>query len=520
MVFSIIQKQIIKRVAVCLAIGVSLSLPVPASATKHRISPNVPFESYVYSYIEKLDGLGYLSDMQTGTKPYSRFQIAKWIKQIEEAMARDPVVPVYARNMLHDLQLEFSHELETLNGNQAENSITLKEISFSAVYYDGNTLDNRANRSKFQPLNTNSNGYRLGKDGNAVLTGRIEGSFNNDLLISSTTRVSYDEINNTKFSLESGYMKTHINNVEIMAGKDPLWWGQGSRGTLSLTNNATPQTTIKLSSIEPKIMGGFLKFLGQSNTSFFYSILESNRSDVKYPSFVGTRKDFTPGKNFTFAVSRTSMVGGQGHMLHGDDYIKFLPGANAITDSSDKWNSIAGLDFRWRLPKFNGLQVYGEFYGEDQAKALGFLPTPSKMAEIVGVYIPRLSQSGNWDAQFEWGHTSKAWYGHWLYTDGYTYKGNLMADAMGNNADRYYAKLAHYADNGVHVSLNFERLVQTADSSIAREINSVWLSSKINLEKDMYLKTSAGIANVKNTDFKSGNNDKNYLFSATLVKSY
>ena len=515
----------VKRILIAFTIASSTSLPLAyceptAENTINRyvVSPNVSLNSYVYDYLEKLDGLGYLNAMPTGTKPYTRLQAATYIRQISINMDTSSA-PQYARQMLRELTKDFNQELSTLTQNTQASKISLKEISLGEYYYSGDVLPNKHTKSYYQPLHINDNGNQYANHANEVMSLRYEGNLNNDFALSFTPQIIYNDTG-TNYSTQSAYLKTHINNLSVQIGKESMWWGQGYRGSLLLTNNAAPQTSIKLANLEPMKFNGFLSFLGQTNTTFFYSVLESNRTDINYPSFTGIRADFTPTNNFTFAVAGTSMVGGQDHMLSSHDYLDFLTGTNADSSGSDNWNSIAGADFRWRLPKLNGLQIYGELYGEDQSHILEVIPFPSKTAELIGLYFPHLTSNGNWDLHLECARTSSSWYNHWTYTDGYTYKGNIMGDAMGNNAHRYYAKFTHFASNGTQFSVHLEHVSQQPDSSAPQNIDSIWLSTRRKIQNDMFLDASIGMSNIKNKNYESGNSAKNYLVSTNLTKQF
>jgi hypothetical protein len=142
------------------------------------------------------------------------------------------------------------------------------------------------------------------------------------------------------------------------------------------------------------------------------------------------------------------------------------------------------------------------------------------MAELAGVYIPRLSASGDWDAHLEWAHTQNTWYNHSLYKDGYTYKGNIMGDAIGNNAYRYYAKFTHFNSNGSQFALNLERVSQQFTSTSPQTIDSVWLSTRTKVAKDMFMDALFGIANIKNVDYTPGRTGRNYIMGVSLTKQY
>ncbi len=52
------------------------------------LSGNVPMGSYVYEYLDKLDGLGLLATMPAGARPYSRLQVAGWVLEMEQTLGK------------------------------------------------------------------------------------------------------------------------------------------------------------------------------------------------------------------------------------------------------------------------------------------------------------------------------------------------------------------------------------------------------------------------------------------------
>ena len=53
------------------------------------VTANVPLDSRYYRYIDKLEGMGYIKDMPTGTRPYSRLDMAKWIIEAQQNTCND-----------------------------------------------------------------------------------------------------------------------------------------------------------------------------------------------------------------------------------------------------------------------------------------------------------------------------------------------------------------------------------------------------------------------------------------------
>lgn len=495
--------------------------PSDRTGTSYHLSGNIPLDSYVYTYLDKLDGLGYLRQVQSGTKPYTRMQVATWVQQMEPTMLADKNLAPFSKAMLLELKKEFENELAVLNGSGKAAGFSLRQIKFSENYYHGDTLSQNRTKSTYQPLNTNNNGYRYASGANETLSFQLEGELSPRLFFSITPRIDYNSTDNESSSLESGYIKTNIRNLSIQVGKDANSWGQGARSHLMYSNNAEPFTSIKLSNIKPQRPGGFLKFLGEQNTSLTYAVMEENRTDVPYPSFVAFRTDFKPTNDFTFALSFASMMGGKGHSLSGREYYEWILGRNNGNWSAskiDKWNTQSGLDFRWRLPHLNGIQVYGEIYGEDQHRKI--IPYPYRVAQIFGVYIPRLTSDGAWDATLEYHTTGAAWYSHSTYTNGWVFKGDILGDAIGHNAKSYYGKITHYTSNGSNISLNLEQVKMEATTTSPQKVNSLWMTYHTKLKQDLFLDFSAGVADIDNFNFISGENKRNCKVGFALTQRY
>lgn len=483
----------------------------------HLISANVPLNSYVYGYIDKLSGLGYLDDILDGTRPYSRMQVAQWVARVKANAANDDKTPTYIQSMLAELEKDFAKELVALSDGRPQSEFTFRRLSWETAYYDGPTLLQHKTASTYQPLNIDNNGYDFDEAFNHAVVLEGEGRFKNGLLLNITPHFIYNDDEDLTFSWESAYLKTHIGNMEIFLGKDALAWGHGQHGNLLLSGNSTPQTMLKLSTIDPLDLTGIFSFLNQANATFFYTTPESNRGDVKNPNMSGVRLSFKPSANFTFSLAGTAILGGDGHEIHWGDIPDLIIGKNADNSTDEKWNAIAGYDLNWRIPALRGLQLYAEYYGEDQKDHP--IPHPFLHAHVLGFYLPKLNDRGDWDLRFEAAKTTKVWYSHWLYRDGYTFKDDIMGDAMGNNATRYYLNVTHYF-NDAQLGMNMERTVMGHNESSPQIVNAFWLSYHRHIWGDLELDTTAGWAALDNVGYQEDATDNNYLLSVGLTKQF
>lgn len=89
---------------------------------------------------------------------------------------------------------------------------------------------------------------------------------------------------------------------------------------------------------------------------------------------------------------------------------------------------------------------------------------PSEHARSVGVYFPQLfGGDGCWDMRLELSDTNNWWYGHWYLVNGWTYKDDILGDAMGKNTRKYYGSISHYLANG-------DRIDPVSDLYLASEL--------------------------------------------------
>ncbi len=502
-----------------LVVGVAAALLACSSiaAASPLVTSNVPLDSRYYDYIDKLEGMGYIKDMPSGTKPYSRLDMAKWVASV------NPVgMPDYLKIQYDELAADLAEEIAYVKGEtqRFETNIKLRSASVSFSYVDSDQTtygySGQSINAHWQPLNKNNNGYRYGDGFNAVAKLNISGSINKDFAVSLTPRFSYDKDEHGDASLEEGYVKTHLGVWGIEVGKQPLQWGgKGHNSAFAFSNNATPHTMVKLNLLEPHTFdNGFLKFLGKANVNVFYSQMEDNRRDEAYgfssnwrresdsADLLGIRVDVTPSDNFTFGLERVSMI----KSLNKDWFF----GNNA--DSDDQWNDVGGVDFRFKLP---GMQVYGSAYGEDQAGGW-----PSEWAYSGGLYFPQLSSDGSWDLRLEAAKTNNWWYSHWTFVNGWTYKDDIMGDSMGKDALEYSAVINHYMDNGDRIGFQYTNTDFYRQKDNNMQMQEFQINYAKKLKKNMYLDAMVGYAMIDNVDHHKDIDDSTTMVGVGLRWEY
>ena len=496
-----------------LSLGIAICLFNWGSSTavaSPQVTGNVSLDSTYYGNIDKLEGMGYISSMPMGAKPYSRLAMAKWAIEARKASLQKPM-PKYLAAYLQELEKGLSSEIATIEGTGTPASFRLTEVKTGLAYLNADQMDygySNGIAATWQPLNYNNNGYRYGKNLNLYAGAELSGRIGHDTVLTVRPRVSYNADQSGTASLDEGYIKTRMGVLGLEVGKEAISWGQGATGSLILGDNATPQTMVKMNFIEPYKSNGFFKFLGEQNYTVFYSQLEGNRSDIannnnradyNNAGMIGIRTDYRPFKNFTFGMSRVSILGGNGHGLSGSDWWNWVSGTNADNAETDRWDDIAGMDFRYRFP---GMQLYGEVYGEDQAGHL-----PSDLAERVGIYFPQLVADGSWDMRLEYVHTKSGWYAHSAYQNGWTYHHDIMGDSMGPDAQKLYMGLERHLSNVEKIGFHAMKIDMQRSSSVTQNVSELWVAYERKLHGNMYLNTMLGIALIDNANYVDGRDD-------------
>jgi len=454
---------------------------------KNIVTADVPLDSKFYTYVDKLEAMGYIRDMTSTARPWSRYDVAKMVAKIrpegmpeylglyynelcdafsdeiayiiahdvDEGMSSEDLPPgeegerYYHADQNNDWvadKLELAQQSEHFPCNFAVRSVS-SEISFRShddASYDYYYINGSSINGSFQALNSNNNGYRYGSGWNWVNELHLSGSLCNDVAVGITGRYSLDKDQHGRASLKEGYVRTHVGQVAITVGRQALQWGGGGRyGGTALSSNATPQTMVRLGLVEPvKINRGFFRFLGKVNATVFASRLD-NREDLAKSYYrgyagretndmtlVGMRAEIQPVNTWSLGLERVSMMRG-----FSKDW---LIGKNAYDD--DLWNDIAGVD---TTIKFPGVHLYGSIFGEDQA---GYLPTGDFYS--AGLYLPQLTPDGRLDLRLEASRTGKSTYVHGSFINGWSYRGDILGQSMGNNATQYQGMLRYHANTG------------------------------------------------------------------------
>jgi len=442
-------------------------------------SNNIPLDSPIYSWLDKLAGFGLVTNDIKGIRPYTRTEAARLLLEAECNLSRNPDLATSSlvTDLLVETRAALAREANLYRTPEAAPKFDYLLISSAKaryVYLDGvprsyerpvydpggdgvfgigaglrpdipYPLSALQHGTEGTPLFENNEGiiYRRGHNVDARFTTEgFIGSWGAALVEPMLLYAERDEM--VQARLNKGYLKLGSDALELEVGRDANWLGLGYRGNITLTNNARNFDQVKLSSPEPIL----LPWIG----TFKYSLILSRFDEVvtvrgvREPYFFATKISVKPADFAEVGLNLGRQVGGPGvdnsfgSLLRG-----FIGGTN-----NDNSNSVAGLELRFRIPQLRNLEVYGEFSGEDAASFW-----PIMESYVAGFYIPRLTAGGRDDLRFEYFYGHQGLYTNGTFPEGYLYHDMPIGHSQGGAAEEFYVRYSHWFSARNNLALEY-----------------------------------------------------------------
>ena len=357
-------------------------------------SNNIPLDSPLYLYLDKLAGFGIIPSNVQGIRPFSKSEAARLALEAESNLAsvNNDDARAFASGILDRVRELLPREV-SLRNNQ-EKSPTFDYNPFSSariryVYLDGVPRsyerpvhdpggdgvfgigsglrpDNpypspvRQHGTEGTPLLENNEGirYRKGSNGEYRFSGEAYlGNFASALVEPYLLYSVQDRV--VQAGLNKGYLKIGSSGLELEVGRDSNWFGPGYRTAITLSDNARNFDLVKLSSPEPLDIGWVKRYLGRVKYAFIFSRFDSTVTDglQRQPFFLATKLSIKPVDTVEFGINLGRQQGGPGVSNSLGDWFRGLVGGT----NNDNSNSVAGLDLRVRLPFLRNTEIYGEY---------------------------------------------------------------------------------------------------------------------------------------------------------------
>ncbi len=516
-------------------------------------SNNIPLDSPIYTYMDKLSGFGLINSDIHGLKPYSKAEAARLVLEAQGNLKKmGPHAPELAREIVSRLCYLLPREIDLYRREGKAPTFDYNPLSGARlryVYLDGipRSYDRlisdtghqgifgigdlrkyfvpvmRAGGSEGTPMMENNDGIVYREHNNFELRADSEFYFTRycSALVEPLTLVSGVNIGgpgpHTNLEINKGYVKLGGHGLELEVGKDENWFGQGYRGDLVLTNNAENLEEIKLSSPEPVDWPWFKRNIGLLKYAVIFSRLSKSGEgeDMRKPWFAAAKISLKPTKNLEIGVNYSRQQGGPNVVEPG-----IFKAVFSVGQSNNGSNSLAGTEIRYRINWLRGTTVYWEYYGEDS-----YVVIPIVESHLAGIYIPRLTADGRNDFRFEFFYGNPIAYTDYKFPEGYTNNGLIMGDAQGGDTKDYYGKFTHYFTLRNNLSLDYfhtERgwVGRVGGKGAPEEIDGGRICWTLPLCRDWDALINYGYEYVRNFDLEPGKDRQDNLLRLDIDYRY
>ena len=430
----------------------------------------IPLDDPIYQELDTLNGLGYLKTYLSEIRPISRIEAARLTLEAQANLEnrQDPV----GLSMVDELRDELATEIDWLEHNRVDelpNLLTpVQRIELQYVYSQGphrtwqtsppnSSQASGINAEEGTPLLPNNDGLPTSQGSNEIARWQGWGGAASFLTLYAEGAAAgpldhgvYGPPDGaSRFSLLGAEGVASLGNTVISFGQEEMWWGTGSFGALTFSNNAPPFPAFRIQNLHPTLLPWFLRYLGQFRYQVFFGELDSYRY-FSHPWIDGETFAFKPLPNFEFGLTHAMLFGGR----HNDNYTfpGFLGRATGFATgsiSNGNTHQEGGIWLKFYFPRLRDAQLYQEICGEDnlsfEIPGIGkFLPFLA-VSYQGGFYLPRLTKDGKTDLRFEYVITEPNYSMHddTLYFD---YRNMDMGDAIGPNATEVDIQLGRWLD--------------------------------------------------------------------------
>jgi len=510
-------------------------------------SANIPLDSPIYAYLEKLAGMGLITSDVRGLKPYSKAEAARLLLEAEHNLAAR-ASSTFAVQLITRIRELIPREVSLREHPDKKPRIIdynpASSLRLRYVYLDGTPRDyNRdsldpAHQSAFgfiggdlrplpsnivhttgtegTPLLENNNGVIHPKGNSGELRWAAEGYFSNKATALLEPSL-FGSPGDTTLRLNRGYIKLGGGGLELEAGRDENWFGPGYRGSTVLTNNAQNFDQIKLSSPEPLDVVWVKHWLGDLKYSLIVSRFDKTGSGdtLRQPYFIGFKLAVKPKEWFEYGINFIRQEGGPGFTSKTSLTDEIFGGGDTNHN-----NTIAGLDLRFRVPQLRNTEFYAEYSGEDNAGGVW----PIVESYVAGIFVPNLTSSGRDDFRFEYFLGSVMLYGDWKFPAGYVYHNMTPGHSQGTNAQEFFGRYSHWFSVRNNVALEYFYTERGRTNRVPGQVMESKHAGRIfwtlPIYGDVDTQLLYGVEKISNVNLVDGAQRTNQLFSVELRYRY
>jgi membrane-associated phospholipid phosphatase len=440
-------------------------------------SPYVSLDSWVYTAINRLSGLGYVNTALSGIRPWTRSDCARLVEEAGDSLAeieeRDQSVDALAGEYYALLQREFSFELSSRDG-RTNRAIRIESIYARALSISGPPLTDGFH---FGQTISYDFGRPTRRGLNAIAGSAVSGSYGPFFFLlggeyqhSTAAPALADGVRNIvalrdsrpieaalpfaaihRPTLLDSYVGVNFRNWQLTFGKQSLEWGPGVHGGLLFSANPEPLYMVRLTNARPLELPGLLHYFGLVRLENIVA-QPRGRAFIPLPYIFGQKIIIKPVRFLELGFSRTVTLGGKGGdpVTAGNFYRGFFGRQGDPNGPGVPGDSRSSFDWTLRVPGLRGrLILYSDLFADDDEFPL---VNPPRATVRPGLWVTRVPKIPKLDLHVEaassespgfTGNRGNLNYFNFLYRDGYTNNGSLIGNTVGRQGTALQAWSAY-----------------------------------------------------------------------------
>lgn len=454
-------------VSACLLLAAAAAEAANVSIRDVPLTPWTGFAEnwdWTYDALHKLVLSGITGPVVLNIKPMSRREMALIIADVVQRIQNNQVSEFDHRydlqEILLDLMNEFSPELKALGltgygiNGKAPRLFEINPLNHLQIRgaYASNAATNLAN----------SNGERLDKG----LNGRVTGDawLEAGGVFAAYAQPEYQIGRDTdRGQLIEGYAKARGGPVELVVGRESMWWGPAYHGSMLLSNNALGLDMVRLQTANQLTLPWVFRELGPLKAQLFLGQLESEREFYPRSKITGGRVDLVPLQWLEVGLARTIIFDGTGYPGPAwYDYPRMWfegnhTGIEPKFQSDNRFELDAAIrlaDIGKYLPLTRDAEIYIDGGWDDTCCGSPIIPI--KPVATVGLYLPNLFLSPDTTFRFEASSTSDINFTHSVWRDGYERYGQVISTFEGTAGQDLFFRLTHKLDKDLEAGLEVD----------------------------------------------------------------
>src|SRR5512138_1507918 len=325
-----------------------------------QASPFIPPNESIYADIDLLASAGLIDVIAGGARPYTRGEIDRLLNEARRNAERKGAgaawaVPIIDRDVTRYAQRQ-ARPIDFATFELARLSSPFRRIPVDP----NGSID-----ASINPLAGWRGGRTLVDGATAAIETMHSVSLGRHVAVAVAPRLEVEtdrERAGAAGRVQAASAVLQFGNFVAELGRDYAVFGPAPGGGLLLSTNAVPLDMVRLSMQRPAALPGWFRRLGPVHAMLLVADLGTERQNHPHAKLVGYRMSIVPHRNLEFGVQVLDETGGRGApgASFGDRVLDAIPPIDAWRTGSDFQfsNKLAGVDARWRMPDWAGLELY------------------------------------------------------------------------------------------------------------------------------------------------------------------